>query len=110
MDKLKQYLKERENVESIESEYGFATYSIHEQECYIRDIWVQPQFRQLNHATTLADCIVKIAKDKGCTFIIGTVCPAANNSTESLKVLLGYKMKLVSSKENLIIFRKEIGE
>lgn len=108
--KLARYLKERENVDTYESEYGFASYIISGEECYIKDIWVEPQFRQLGFATKLADEICKIAKERGCKFLTGSVCPSANGADASLKVLHGYGMKLMCSKENLIIFKKSIGE
>lgn len=108
MSKLSNYLKERENVDSIESEYGFATYFISGDECYIKDIYIEKQFRELNLASKLADQITEIAKERKCKYLTGTVCPLAKNSTVSLKVLIGYGMELVSSKENLIIFKKDI--
>lgn len=108
MKRWSQYIKERENLDSIEDDSGFATFSINGEECYIRDIWTDPKYRQLNLASKLADKIVEIAKSKGCKYIIGTVCPTANNSTASLQVLLGYNMTLIKSIDNLIIFRKDI--
>lgn len=110
MNMLARYLKERENVDSVQSDFGFATYIVTGKECYIRDIWVDPRFRQLNEASKLADEIVKVAKARGCTILSGTVAPHANEATTSLKVLLGYGMQLVSASENLIVFKKDIGE
>ncbi len=110
MNKLSLYLKERENVDSIETEFGFCTYIINGDECYIRDIWIEPKYRQLKVATNLADKVAEIAKIQGCKYLTGTVSPRANNSTESLRVLLGYGMKLIDSNVNLIIFKKDLGE
>ncbi len=108
MSKWAQYLKERENVDSIENDYGFATFIIGGDEVYLKDIWVEKQFRQLDEASKLADRVAAIAKERGCKYMTGTVCPKANNSTASLKVLLGYGMELVSATENLIIFKKDL--
>lgn len=108
MNMLAQYIKEREDFDVIENDYGFAIYKISGDECYIKDIYVQKQFRQLDIASKLADQISQIAIKNSCKYLTGTVCPSANNSTVSLKVLLGYKMKLHSAKENLIIFKKDL--
>ena len=108
MSKLAMYLKERENVDSVENQYGFATYIISGEECYVKDIYIFPAFRNKTQASELANKIAVIAKSEGCKYLTGSVCPEANNSTESLLVLVGYGMKLHSSRDNLIIFKKDI--
>ncbi len=102
------YLKERTEIEIIEYDYGFATFSIFGEECYIRDIYIVPEERRKNAASTLADEIVEIARARGCTYLTGTVCPTTKGATVSLKVLIGYQMKLHAAKENLIVFKKDI--
>lgn len=104
------YLEERENISYIEEEHGFATYKIIGQDVYLQDIWVEKDFRQTKLASEMADKIVKIAKQKQCKRLIGSVVPSANNSTTSLKVLLGYGFKLFKSQDNFILFEKLIEE
>jgi ribosomal protein S18 acetylase RimI-like enzyme len=104
------YVKERSGKEIVESEQGFATYSFTEDKgVYIEDIYVLPDFRQLGAASALADEVVARALKEGCDKLYGTVCPTAKNSTASLKVLLGYGMRLHSSKDNLVVFIKDLG-
>ncbi len=103
-----QYIKEREGFEILEDENGFATYKISGKECYIRDIFVKPEFRKMNLASKYADEIAEIAKKLGCTHLSGTVAPMANGSTQSIQVLLGYGFKLLSSDNQKIVFIKEI--
>lgn len=105
-----QYLRERTNDFIIENKFGFVTYRYLEDKksVYIIDIFVMPEYRKDGHAGLMADTIVKEAKAKGITSIVGTVIPNTKNSTISLKVLLGYGMTLESSSNNLIVFRKEI--
>ena len=103
-----QYIKERENFEIVEDESGFATYKISGNECYIRDIFVKPEFRKMNLASKYADEIAAIAKEQGCTHLSGTVAPQANGSTQSVQVLLSYGFKVARSTNDLIIFVKEI--
>lgn len=102
------YIKERENVEVLETNEGFATYQIKGLECYIRDIYIAPGHRGSKLVYKLADQIVKIAKEKGCKYLTGSVCPSANNCHISMLVLINYGMKLHSSINNLIYFIKLI--
>lgn len=103
-----QYLRERTDIQIFETEAGFATYSIAGEECYIRDLYVVHSARQKGCAKKIADVVVSIAKEKGCTYLVGSICPSTNGADISLKVLIAYGMKLHSARENLIIFKKEI--
>ncbi len=105
-----EYLKERTNDEIIEVDEGFATYRYIDNgtTVYIVDIYVRPECRKYGHAAALADLIAKTAKTNGCTSMIGTVMPSSNGSTDSLKVLLAYGMKLDKAIDNGIIMRKDI--
>lgn len=107
------YLKELQGRSSIQHKNGFATYQFEQDPegnkyCYICDIYVVPEARKSNLCSDLADTIAVIAKENDCQYLIGTVVPSFNNATISLKVLLGCGFKLESSKENLILFTKEI--
>lgn len=103
------YIKEHRNDQCIESDKGFCTYRyINDKQVYIVDIYVAPAYRNSKEASNMADLVVKEAKDKGCTQLLGTVVPSANNSTGSLKFLLGYGMSLDSSTDNLIVFKMEL--
>lgn len=103
------YIKERENKECLYSAKGFATFLFEKETCYIENIYVKPEFRKEGEASRLADEIADIAAKKGCKLLMGSVSPLANGSTDSLKVLLAYGFKLVSSTNNFIILSKEIG-
>lgn len=104
------YLQERSKDCILENEKGFATYRFinNGKSVYIIDIYVVPDYRRERVAADMADEIARIAREWGCTEMLGSVCPAANNSTTSLKVLLGYGMTLQSASDNFIVFRKEL--
>lgn len=104
-----EYLKERENVRIIESEVGFATYQfLDDNQCLIKDIFVKPEVRKLSVASMMADEIASIARAQGRNLLLGTVCPQAKGSTDSIKVLLAYGFRLKSAQENFIIFEKDL--
>jgi len=104
------YLKEKTNDQIIETDKGFATYRYLEGQgvVYIVDLYVKPEYRKASVASTMADTIVDLARKKGCVKLLGSVVPSAKNSTDSLRVLLGYGMSLESSSNDFIIFRKDI--
>lgn len=103
------YIKEHRGDEIIETKQGFATYRyIDDTTVYLIDIYVIPDYRKSNAASDMADEVVKAAKLRGCNKLLGTVVPTANNSTVSLRALLGYGFTLKSSANDLIIFEKGI--
>lgn len=103
------YIKERLGDEIVETEHGFLTYRyIAPNSVYIIDLYIVPEARQSDKASAMADLIVEAAKLKGCTKMIGTVATASKTSTLSLKVLLGYGMRLISSTNEFLVFEKDI--
>jgi GNAT superfamily N-acetyltransferase len=89
-------------------EIGFATYHLHEDECYIEDIFIMPEHRRSKIGTDIADSITEIAKKNGCSLLTGSVAPNANGAEISRKALLSYGFKLFESSEELEKYSKEI--
>ena len=103
------YLAERTDKTMLETDKGFIIYSFpDEKTVYIEDIYTIPDHRKSHIASELADQIISLAKEKGCTRALGSVVPSAKGSTISLKVLLSYGMELNSSSNNFILFSKEL--
>jgi ribosomal protein S18 acetylase RimI-like enzyme len=104
------YIKEHRGDGIIEGDYGFATYRFLNEgnSVYIVDIYTTPDFRRTALASELADKIAEIGRAHGAKEMLGSVVPSANNSTQSLEILLKYGMQLLSCEHDLIIFRKEI--
>lgn len=103
-----QYIEERANKYILETEIGFATFSYGPEHVYLEDVYIVPEHRNLKNASKFADEVALIAKEQGKKQLISSVCPQANGSTTSLKVLLGYGFELLNSDNNLIYFVKDI--
>lgn len=103
-----QYLKEREGLELLETEYGFATYKIRPWDCYIQDIYVLPEFRKSGVAAGIADTIALLAKAQGIKMLVGSVDQRAPSADTSSKVLLGYGMRPYSKEGHMTYYCKEI--
>lgn len=104
------YLREKTTDNIIETDKGFATYRYldNNKTVYIVDIYVRPDFRKTDVASTMADTIVEEAHKKGCNKLLGSVVPSNKNSTISMLVLLAYGMDLDSSSNDFVVFKKEI--
>lgn len=108
MQQLAAYLKEREGFDSVVTGHGFASYKIQGEECYIRDIWIEPAHRKSGAATALADAISYLARNSGCAYLTGSVSTTCGDPTASTKVLLAYGFRIHSALSGAIIFRKEL--
>lgn len=104
------YLKERTTDHILETPSGFASYRyVNEgKTVYIVDIYVVPEERKSGRASALADEIIKEAKLKGCSEVLGSVQPSTKNSTDSLKVLLAYGFELFNAGQDFIFLKKKI--
>lgn len=105
-----QYLEERTNDLIMEWPEGFVTYRYLDNgtTVYIVDIYTIPEMRRKEWAKDMADSVASEASARGCTELFGSVVPSMKNSTQSIKVLLGYGMSLHSAANDFIIFRKDI--
>lgn len=104
------YLTERTNDRILETARGFATYRIlsEQKSVYIVDIFVDSDFRKSGEAAQIANQVAEIAKKEGCIKMHGSVVPSLKNSTDSVRVLLAYGMKLQSSAQDFIVFEKDL--
>jgi len=102
------YKEEREGAVVVESEHGFASAVPFGDFWYIDDIYVMPEYRKSHIASDLADKLCTIGAERGFKKILGSVDPKANGATTSLKVLLGYDMKLLDVKNEIIYFTKDL--
>lgn len=105
-----EYIKETRSLNIIEKEWGYATYEVmlEAKECYIEDIYVQPEMRKLGWASKLADEIKGIARSEGCKILTGAVTSRTKNMTTSVSVLIGYGFKIDKIVTDVIFFKMEI--
>lgn len=103
-----QYLKEREDLDTLETEKGFATYRFRANDCYIQDIYVLPEYRKQGYGAVIADEIVDKAKAEGYKILTGSVDSRANGAAASTQALEAYGMKPYSVEGSLTYFYKEL--
>lgn len=108
MSLYSEYIKERQGIDIVECEHGFATYKFVPGGCYIIDIYVRPELRRTGLATELGLKVVEIAKKHKVDTIIGTVSPSTHGSTDSLKALLSWGFELDNCKQDQIVLTKRV--
>ncbi len=103
------YLKERTDDQIIETEGCFVTYRyLNEMQVYIVDVYVAPELREKGIGAKLGDSVAAIAKQRGCTEMLGTVSLDTKGSKRSIQFLWAYGMELQSANNNVLIFRKAL--
>lgn len=104
----KMYLKERENSEVLDHEYGFAIYTILDESIYLSDIFVVPEKRRSKVCYDMADSVSKIGRDNGCKYILGTIDANVSGVERSVEVLKNYGFKVFKVENSLVWYKKEI--
>ena len=107
------YALELEKVETIETEHGFVAFRFHEngKECFIRDIFIAKEFRSGGGQTLawkLADQVVSLAKERGCTHVTGVICPSMAGASYNMAAHLKYGFQIHSAEADKIWMIKEI--
>ena len=102
------YIKEREGRDIIEDEKGFASYLITGEQCYIVDVFIKKEHRRQGIPNKYFKQIEDIAREKGCTYLLGSACIKAPNINESMKWLLSIGYSLSSISGDMIFLTKEL--
>lgn len=92
------YQKERFGFETIEVESGFIVYDIKPPFASIEDFYVAPAMRGTPLAKRLADQVIKIVKERGCTKVLAKVTPGLPGSDHALRTNLHYGFKLMGNR------------
>jgi hypothetical protein len=104
----KNYLKERENLQVLESSVGFAIYRQEQHALFLQDFYIAPEHRRSRHTSDLLLQVEQIAAKNG-NKILYTLCdPAAAGSTISLKACLKRGFVLSHCAQNVVYLKKEL--
>lgn len=105
-----EYARERNGTESIEHEFGFITFRIVNEECYIEDAFVRPSMRQKNYGSALLEQVEERAKKQGCKFVTSCIRPSEAVATISMKAQLARGFRIHSAQTDKIYMIKEIDQ
>lgn len=103
----KDYIKEREGKDTLETEYGFIIYELTENDLFIGDIYVKPEFRKQNIGKTLIDTVESYAKTLNVKIAYAMVDTRALNFNNSLSFALSIGYTINKITDNRLIFLKK---
>jgi GNAT superfamily N-acetyltransferase len=92
----------------LESAYGFATYVLHPEECYIEDVYVIPERRRSGVGAKLVDKISEVAKAHGCKRLVTTVNIKTTGRENSLIACFNCGFKIITASNDIIYLGMEL--
>lgn len=103
------FIKEYDGFDTIEfPTIGFATFKCSGEECYIRDIYIAPEHRSKQISYQFQEQITKIAKERGCKSLLGTVSPLSRSASFSMLGLLKDGFKFIKVDKEFMYFSKRL--
>lgn len=104
------YLKERENLDLLKTNYGFVIYEIRSPWIYIKDVYVDPKFRKRNDCWKLDQLAISEGKNSNCKFAFTSLCLKDKNWWRSKRVIRksNYKFYRLDKPTRMVYFIKEI--
>lgn len=111
MEQYKAYLEQTYEGESCyidPQNRGWASYKISGPECYIVHCYLAPEFRGQTLMSEICSHIEKIAVEKGCVYMAGTVDVTARNPERSLKMMIADGYKLWNADKGIITLTKRL--
>lgn len=108
------FLEESQGKFVYEDDCGYVSYSVTPDYIYAEDVYVLPEYRRTNKATSYGKYLESLAKEKNITKLVGSVSQSIKNPTASLKFLLSYGFKFSHIQDEgidkVMYFVKNLGE
>jgi GNAT superfamily N-acetyltransferase len=106
--KYASYIKEKADIELIEHEHGFTTFSIQNGHAFIHDMWVHKDHRKEGIASYFLKEIEIVAWAAGCKYVLASVQINSNGMHEALLVQFAKGFRIISANEKELNLAKEI--
>jgi GNAT superfamily N-acetyltransferase len=108
LTKYANYIKEKANIELIEHDYGFVSYSLLSDHVYIHDMYIDKDHRRKGIGSDLLKQIEIIAWAKKIKYVLSAVQINSNGLHEALLAQMLKGFKIVGADEKEIKLAKEI--
>lgn len=108
LTKYANYIKEKANIELIEHEHGFASYSLLSDHVYIHDMYIDKSHRRKGIGSDLLKQIEIIAWAKKIKFVLSAVQINSNGLHDALLAQMLKGFKIVGADHKEIKLAKEI--
>ena len=104
------YIKERENLSVIKTDYGFITYRIEFPNCLIADCFVLPIERQNGHGSFLTNQVFEICKGAGVKTVHCQSDENANGHSLSSFAIENFGFEWISKTGTINHYKMEVSE
>lgn len=108
MNLFAEYYKERQQLETIVTDYGFITYGIHEEKALLGDIFVLREYRGTSKALEIFNTFLDKAKEANCKHIFANFSVADKAASKNLTTCLRRGFKIINADNQVITVSKEI--
>jgi len=88
------YVNEREGGEVLKKPYGFITYKINNEECFIINMFIDKSSRKMSFSKELVGELAEIAVSRGCSFISGNIQDNDPGCTQTMAAAIGNGFKI----------------
>ena len=103
-----QYLKEYDNFDTLETDFGFIIYKIELDHIFIRDIYILPEFRNGIKGKILGDLITQVAEENGKPSLVGCVWLKSKTPELTMQYLIRWGMKFAFTDKEMMFFKKDL--
>lgn len=103
-----QYVKERLDLEVLETPEGFALFKVLPEGVYIAEVYVTPEYRKAGIGRFFVNTIAENAKKLGHTKLITSCVPSGKTSDDALRAILAVGFKLINCEKDIIYLAKDI--
>lgn len=108
LTKYRNYIKEKANIELIEHDYGFVTFSLLSDHVYIHDMYIEKYHRGKGVGSNLLKEVEIVAWSAGRKYVLASVQINSNGMHEALLVQFAKGFKIISANEKELNLAKEI--
>lgn len=102
------YFKELEGQDAITSEFGFLTYRISGNECYVHNLYITPEHRNNKRAKALFSSLKQRAKEAGATIITCNVYFKNAGLKKNIAIYKKQGFKKIQENTNCVTMLKEL--
>ena len=103
------YAKERQGLEVLEKEHGFALYKITGEEMFLAEVYIKPEFRKTKAIHNLIFECSQVGLQNKCKVMSATVHLSDLGAMRTIKAALKLDFFIARAHDNIIVIAKHLG-
>jgi hypothetical protein len=105
-----QYLRERQGVESIWNQNGFIAYKCAGDECFIAELFVEPEARRSGACRELVERVMSVARASGRKVLTGNIHIKDPGHDQTLQAAYALGFKVIGAESGILFISKNVME